>query len=399
MRKHYLHTILFTVLLLLNGCGGGGSSGSTPADTVGGFPLAEKQFVHELFLTEYLWYDQVASNVDYAKYTERQEMINDLRIDPPDHWSFTMTQQDYEDLANQKTAGFGFGYMSDFRIYLVRIGSPAWNKLQRGDEIVAVNGEEASDENIHAASQNLGAETTFTVLRNGSTVDVSITPREYSYKVTLGKVMTQGSKKVGYMRYDAFTESSVAEIENLFDTFHAQQIDELVIDLRYNGGGSVDTASALLDNITNQYPGQRQMYLNWNANYQSRNSNYLFEDTSLQDGNELEMKRVFFLVTKNSASASEALINALVPYLGKSSIVTIGEATHGKPVGMSGRSYAKHYYFLINFTVNNDNGETTSFDGISATCTADDDLDHARGDVNEAMLQSALYYIDTSTCL
>jgi len=401
MPKRYLYALLFSLLLLLNGCGGGGGGSSVGSDISGSgdFPLQEKQYLQNLFLTEYLWYDQVASNVDYSHYTEPQEMINDLRIDPPDHWSFMITQKEYESIANQKTAGFGFGYISGFRIYLVRIDSPAWNKLQRGDEIVAVNGEAASDKNIRAASQNLNVETVFTILRNGNSEDVAVTPREYSYKVTSGKVLTQGSDKIGYMRFDAFTESSVTEIEALFNTFHAEQIKELVIDLRYNGGGSVDTTSALLDNLNNRYPGERQMYLNWNADYQSRNSSYYFEDKEEQDGNELDLGRVIFLVTKSSASASEALINALVPYLGKDNVVTIGNATYGKPVGMSGKAYKDHYYFLINFTVNNNDGDTTSFNGIPATCSAEDDLDHARGDENETMLKSALYYIENGQCL
>ena len=402
MPRHYLHAFLLSLILLLNSCGGGGGGGSSIGSVLPGsddFPLQEKQFLHNLFLTEYLWYDQVASNVDYAQYSEPQEMINDLRIDPPDHWSFMITEQKYEAIANQKTTGFGFGYISGFKIYLVRIDSPAWGKLQRGDEIVEVNGEAASDENIREASQNLNVETTFTVLRDGSTVDVAVTPKEYSYKVTQGEVLTEGSKKVGYMRFDAFTESSVSEIENLFNTFHAAQIDELVIDLRYNGGGSVDTTSALLDNLNNQHPGKRQMYLNWNPNYQSKNSTYYFEDLDEQDGNELALPRVVFLVTKGSASASEALINALVPYLGTDNVITIGSATHGKPVGMSGRAYGEHYYFLINFTVNNDAGDTTGFDGIPATCSAEDDLSHLRGDVNETMLKSALYYIENGQCL
>jgi C-terminal processing protease CtpA/Prc len=400
MKRRYYYLLIIFSLLFLNACGGGGSGSTLPnTDT---FPLQEKQFLHNLFLTEYLWYDQVTSNVDYAQYSQPQEMIDDLRVDPPDHWSYVLTEDEYEAIANQKTVGFGFAYNYNkdvFKIYFVRIGSPAWGKLQRGDEIIEVNGEAASDENIHAASQRLDVATTFTVLRKGNSVDVSVIAKEYTYKVTSGEILPQGSKKIGYMRFDAFTESATAEIETLFSTFHLEQIDELVIDLRYNSGGSVDTASAMLDNITNRYPGQRQMYLNWNANYQSNNSSYYFEDREDQDGNELALTRVIFLVTKNSASASEALINALVPYLGKENVITIGEATHGKPVGMWGRVYRKNYYFLINFTVNNNAGRTTSFDGIPPVCPAEDDLEHFRGDANETMLKAALNYIETGRCL
>lgn len=404
MATKFLLALLLSVSLFLNSCGsGGGSNILSTVDSVIGegeedLSLAEKEFLHQLFLTEYLWFEQVPSNIDYAKYAEPQSMIDALRVDPPDVWSFTMTQDEYENYNNQKTVGFGFGYRSDFTIYLVRINAPVYDLLYRGDEILEINGEAVTDTLIKEASQNLNTSSTFTVLRDGSEKDVTVTPREYTFNVSLGEIITQGTKKVGYLRYDSFTESSVAEFESIFTTFHHENIDELVIDMRYNGGGSVAAASALLDNINNAYPGQRQMYLDWNFNYQQNNSSYTFEDTDLQDGNELTMSRVFFLTTKGSASASEAVINALVPYLKAENIITVGDVTHGKPVGMTGRTYGINYYFLINFFVRNNAAETTSFDGIPVTCTAEDDLTHLMGDANENMLKTALNYIETGVC-
>ena len=394
INNKFILILVLTSSFILNSCG----SNSHPDGDSQVFSLEEKQFVHNLFLTEYLWYDQVVSNIDYAQYTDPQLMINDLRLNPPDAWSFTMTQQEYEDYSNQKTAGFGFGYTSDFVVYLVRINAPVYGLLFRGDQILEINGEAVTSTLVSQASKNLNVSSTFTVLRDGSEINVTLIPSEYSFNVSLGKIITQGSKKVGYLRFDSFTESSVTEFETIFSTFHNENIDELVIDLRYNGGGSVATASALLDNITNAYSGQRQMYLDWNVNYKHNNSSYTFEDADMQDGNELNIQRVFFLVTKNSASASEAVISALVPYLGADNIITIGDDTHGKPVGMSGKTYGLNYYFLINFFVRNNAGDTTSFDGIPTTCTADDDLTHLMGDENETMLKTALYYIENDAC-
>ncbi len=386
-------SFIFSISLLLNSCGSG-SDGKTQV-----FSLEEKEFLHNLFLTEYLWYDQVASNMDYTQYTDPQLMINDLRLDPPDQWSFTITEQEYEDNANQKTEGFGFGYTSDFMIYLVRINAPVYGKLFRGDKILEINGEAVTTDLLSQASQNLSVASIFTILRDGSEMDITLTPSEYSFNVSLGKIIPQGTQKVGYLRFDSFTESSVSEFEAIFSTFHHEDIDELVIDMRYNGGGSVATASALLDNITNTYAGQRQMYLDWNVNYKDNNSRYRFEDIDMQDGNELNMQRVFFLTTKGSASASEAVISALVPYLGTDNIITVGDDTHGKPVGMRGKVYGINYYFLINFFVRNNAGDTSSFNGIPVTCTAEDDLTHLMGDENETMLKTALYYIENGSCL
>ena len=397
MKKTFYFTLILTVSLFLNSCGS-----NSHEDTSNGtqtFSLAEKKFVHNLFLTEYLWYDDVASNVDYEAYTDPQSMINALKLDPPDQWSHMVTKQEYEDFATQKTAGFGFGYTSDFFIYLVRINAPAYQKLFRGDKILEINGEVVNNTIVRQASQNHNVSTTFTVLRDGTQVDVTVTPREYNFNVSLGKIVQEGTNKVGYLRFDSFTESAVAEFETIFTTFRNQNIDELVIDLRYNGGGSVATTSALLDNISRTHAGQRQLYLDWNPNTQNRNSSFAFEDADMQDGNELNMKRVFFLVTQNSASASEALISALIPYLGAHNVITIGDNTHGKPVGMGGRVYGENYYFLINFFVRNNAGNTTSFNGISSTCSAQDDITRIMGDRDETMFATALHYISHNSCL
>lgn len=394
MTHKLLFIFIFSITLLLNSCGSSASSD----EEVQAFSLDEKIFLHTLFSNEYLWFDQVEENVDYGLFAQPQEMINALRIDPPDQWSFTMTQQAYEDYTNQKTTGFGFDYTNDFFIYLVRINAPAYGKLFRGDQILEINGEAVTQILIGQASQNLNVPTVFTLLRSGRQLDVTVTPSEYSFNVSLGKIIIQEGKKVGYLRYDSFTESSVAELESIFTTFSAENINELVIDMRYNGGGSIVTASALLDNISNAYAGQRQMYLDWNENYKQNNSSFAFEDADMQDGNELTMKRVFFLTTKSSASASEAIINALVPYLGASNVLTVGDDTHGKPVGMSGRTYGLNYYFLINFFVKNNADETTSFDGIPATCIAEDDISHILGDEDETMLRTALTYMATGVC-
>ena len=260
-----------------------------------------------------------------------------------------------------------------------------------------INGAAATNENITDASKNLNVATTFTVLRIGEgEKNIVITPQEYNFKVTQGNVFTHNNKEIGYLRYDSFTSTSVAEYEAEFTKFKAAGITDLIVDLRYNGGGSVDVASILLSNFTNRYPGKRQVYLDWNVNYTSKNSTYTFDEV---ETNDLDMTRVIFLVTKNSASASEMVISALQPYLGKTNVITIGEATHGKPVGMSGRTYGSNFYFLINFFVKNNDGETSSLDGIPATCTAEDDLTHQLGDPEETMLKTALHYIDTGNCL
>jgi len=397
--KRYNVFFFLLLLLLLAGCGGSSSRSEQGTSSPQDFTLDEKIFVHELFQTEYLWFDRVTSEIDYANYTTPQSLVDALKVYPPDRWSFAVTAQEYEAYTSQQTGGFGFGYIEGFRIYITLLGSPADGKLRRGDTILKINGEPASYEAIQAASQQLGTPARFTIDRHGTILDVSVTPSTYRYRVTAAKVLSYGGHTVGYLRYDAFSGSSVTELENAFTTFKNAAVDRLVIDLRYNGGGDVGVASILLDNITNAHPGETQFYLDWNENNKNRNSYYTFEEQGMQDGNELNMQQVIFLVTSDSASASEAVINALKPYLGANSVITIGTPTHGKNVGMEGRSYGNDYYFLINFYVKNTQGETTPFSGIPPTCSAADDLDHLRGDPQERMLKTALHYIVSGSCL
>ena len=388
--KLFLVTI-FILSLLLNSCGSNSLGEGEQT-----FTQQEKEFVHTLFLTEYLWADQVTSNIDYSAFSSPQSLVNELRVTPPDKWSFSMTAQEYDNFVNQKTEGFGFGYTDNFIVFLVRIDSPVYGKLFRGDQIIQIDGEEVTKSLIKSSSTQLNKISIFTVLRNNQFIEVSLKPKEYTFKVVQSKVLTQDSKKIGYLRYDSFTGTSVAEFEKAFTTFKNTNIDELVIDLRYNGGGSVAVASTLLENITNAYPGQRQGYLDWNDNYKNRNESFYFTDEP--DANDLNMKRVFFLVTKGSASASELVISALKPYLGETNIITIGTNTHGKNVGMSGKTYGSNYYFIINFFVRNNANQTTSFEGIIPTCSAIDDISHSMGDTNETILSTALYYIQNNKC-
>ena len=394
-KKTLIFTTLLSVSFLFNACSNNDTKFGENVKTPGNQPFStgEKEFVNNLFNTEYLWYDEVASDVDYNAYDTPQSLVTALSV-PQDHWSFAITAGEYEDLVGQKTQGFGFSYIDDLHIYTVRIGSPAYTKLLRGDKILEVNGASATFDNISSASQNLGKPTTFKVLRGSSEVSVDVVPKSYTYKVTMGKVI---NGNIGYLSYDEFTGSSVAEFEAEFTKFKAAGIKDIIVDLRYNGGGSVEVGSILLENLTNRHAGKRQFYLDWNENYKSKNVDYYF--STEVEPNDLNMQRVVFLVSRGTASASELVISALKPYLGEANVVTIGDYTHGKSVGMEGRAYGKDYYFLINFYVKNNMGLTSSANGITPTCVATDDITHLRGDPEEAMLKSAINYINTGNCL
>ena len=360
--------------------------------------------LYALFQSEYYWASQTATNFNYSAYTTPQSLIDELK-QSDDRWSFAITKEDYADLITQTSGGFGFSCQdvnNGCHVTYVRLDSPADKVgLKRGDVISQINEENATHELVYSTAETLDVLNSFTIERDNSNEVCSckITPRDYSYKVAQAKIVnTPKNEKVGYFRFDSFlgTQSIIEEIDEAFDTFKQADISKLVIDLRYNGGGSVDIASTLLNKLTNTHNEATQFTLAWNDDYQQNNETHRFETET----NSLALEELLFLTTNASASASELVISAMKPYIGENNVIIIGEDTHGKPVGMSGRGDDNYYYFLINFVVKNSVGFYDYFDGLPVTegCNIADDPLHEMGDENELMLKSALNYVDTGSC-
>jgi C-terminal peptidase prc len=402
-----LNILLSSVLLafLLSACGGsskpvlpiGDPLGGIPGGGTGTFDEREKSYLYNLFLNEYYWNSQVPQPFDYASYTEPQPMIDDLKYATLDRWSFALTRQQYDNMVSQSTAGFGFGFLDNFTVYTVLIGSPAQAAgLLRGDKITSINGQPVTNDLLSQASSNLNQPTTFGLERGGAPLTLAITAQKYNYKVIAYKVVQSNEgQRVGYLRFDEFTDNATDELETAFTYFKSQNIDKLVVDLRYNPGGTVNTASIFLDKIGHNFNGQAQFTLAWNAQNSNQNETLYFDSN---DPNSLSLNKLLFLTTSNSASASELVINAMEPYLHEN-VVTVGTKTHGKPVGMAGRTNGSYVYFLINFVVENAVGFSNYFNGLPPDCAVEDnDFAHQLGDPNEALLKKALYYIDNNHC-
>ena len=396
IRHYWLGVVL---ALFFVGCGGSSSPsdhffGGPPAG--GSFDENEKSYLYNLFQTEYYWNDKVPGSFDYSPYTEPQPMINDLKYSALDRWSFVLTRQEYDDMTTQQTSGFGFGYNLDFTVYMTRIGSPAESAgLLRGDRIIEINGQPITDALLAQASQNTNQSTEFTLDRQGSPVTLSITAQHYNFSViSYSTVQSPRGSNVGYLRFDEFTENATFELEKAFTFFQAQNINKLVVDLRYNPGGSVNTASIFLDKLGGNLNGKVQFSMVWNPQSSGQNETLHFDT----DSNSMSPLKLVFLTTGNSASASELAINTMKPYLGDN-VAIVGETTHGKPTGMAGRTNGSYIYFLINFVVENSIGFYDYFNGLPPDCAVSDtDYAHALGDPNEALLQEALYYIDNGHC-
>jgi len=389
----YLKYTLYTLITIFYiGCGG---TNHPSSDNY-------KPFLYNLFKTQYFWADKVADDVDLDIYNSPKEMIDDLKYKPKDRWSMVLTTEENNNFLTQKSGGFGFAPVDVdglVVVLFVRIDSPADKAgIKRGDVILTINNEKASIDKILSYQNKLDTEVKFRIYRHstGNNFIIPIKVQDYSFKVSDKKILyTPNNQKVGYFRLDSFTATATEEIDKAFDYFKSENIDKLVVDLRYNGGGSVVTASILLDKFARGRDNQLQFRLRWNDKYQEKNEEGRFET----DDNSINLEQIIFLTTANTASASELVINAMKPYLGNN-IVTIGSKTHGKPVGMEGKTDGTYIYYLINFVIENYNGFYDYFDGLEVTkgCKTDDDILHQLGDPQELMLKKALFYIDNNHC-
>jgi GH24 family phage-related lysozyme (muramidase) len=187
------------------------------------------------------------------------------------------------------------------------------------------------------------------------------------------------------------TTKVMNELTNVFNRFVAANVTDVIVDLRYNGGGYVSVSEALADFLIKPSAnGNIMMTQQYNQNYSDLN-----EVTMFRKRGSLNVDNIFFVVTDNTASASELLINNLKPYM---NVKLVGpEATYGKPVGFFPIGVGDWYVFPVSFRSTNGQNQGNYFDGISVDQQVSDGLDKDWGDRQESALASVLSYIGTGT--
>jgi carboxyl-terminal processing protease len=247
---------------------------------------------------------------------------------------------------------------------------------------------------------------------DGSTSTASLSKTSFQANSVLYKnVITAGSNKVGYLVFNQFFgETSRTELTDAFNYFQSQGITDLVVDLRYNPGGSTETQDALADLIAPTTANNQKMYTyQFNSQLQQGNFPLLkkkpgFDNISFSEsintinyekaGN-LNLNRVFFIVTGSTASASELLINNLKPYM---SVKIVGDTTYGKPVGFFPIDIASKYsIYPISFRTINSAGNADYYNGFAPDQLTADGVNKDWGDVTEPSLAAVLKYLNTGS--
>ncbi|UZR94813.1 S41 family peptidase [Chondrinema litorale] len=347
----------------------------------------------------YLWNDEVP-DIDVRAYESMQDLMDAMIKDDLDKWSYVTDESSYDQYFKQGTyAGHGFGMRYDdegkLRVSLVYPGSPADSSgVTRGFNILEINGKSVSDINDLDAAFGADVEGVVNEFKFLNTEGEEVTKQIGKAQVDIVTVLhesiiEQNGKKIGYLVFNNFIERAETDLANAFADFAENNIDELVLDMRYNGGGLLNLATMLSGMITSaDNNGDLFVELEHNTDRTANNSSFFFESEPVQLG----LNRVVIITTSSSASASEAVVNCLKPYI---EVKTVGTTSYGKPVGSYGFRYEGYIISPISFRVVNANGVGDYFSGIPVDSQTPDDLSVDFGNTEEACLKEALYYLES----
>ncbi|WP_299222353.1 S41 family peptidase [uncultured Aquimarina sp.] len=298
-----------------------------------------------------------------------------------------------------------FGY-----VRYVLPGTDAETKgIERGIIFNTIDGTQITEQNFN----QLLAPDTYTIglaTFDGNDVtptgtSISLTKVQYTENpVFLAKTLDVSGNPVGYLMYNGFTADFDAQLNAAFGQFASDNVTDLILDLRYNGGGSVITAIDLSSMITGQFNGQVFTTEEWNVDRQEQFGDTNLFDNQIRTGagiNSLNLSRVYILTTRSSASASELVINGLDPYI---NVIQVGSTSRGKfqasitlydsdNFGRNGANTGHTYAMqpLVLRSINSA-GFTDYFGGFVPEIEVAEDFSNlgTLGDPNEPLLKAAI---------
>jgi len=366
MKKYNVRILILLAALFLGSCGD-----ETGVNMDIQEASSEKQFVWDAMNFWYFWQEDVPELADDKSFFENEQdfqdflmsfpdaeaLFNELIFSPEDEFSFFI--EDFEEFMQarqgiSKDFGFEFGLVqisnsNDIFGYIqfVLPDSPGENAgLARGDIFTKVNGTQLTVNNFRDVLDSETFELTMAEIQNGTLEETgeTITVQAATLQgdpVFLSTVIDTSSTKIGYLKYNAFQTNSHEKLNEVFGNFANEGIDDLVLDLRYNGGGAVITSAALATMISGMGSSDVYAELTFNSKRSAQNQPTtfldqlpLFNDNGEQESetsiNTLSMDRVFVLTGPGTASASEAVINGLEPFI---EVIVIGRNTVGKDEG------------------------------------------------------------------
>ena len=308
--------------------------------------------------------DRFDNSDDYASYlnsfTRPEDLFESLIYERQniDKYSYIVDnyaelQQSQQGISISNGMEFGLAYVpnSSFNIYgfvrYVHPQSPAdENGIKRGDIFIGINNTILNIDNyldllnLDSYSVNFAnyldnnSETINDDIIESNEIDIYLTKISLEKNpIFLSKIFNNNQSKIGYLMYNRFLTNFENNLNSIFSEFKSNNIQNLILDLRYNPGGAIDNAVFLSSLVTGQFNQEVFCSDQWNSEIQefwlNNNPENLIRRFQTYE-NSLYLNKIYILTSRSTASASELVINSLNPYI---DVIHIGETTYGKYQG------------------------------------------------------------------
>lgn len=355
----------------------------------------------------YYWYNLMPT-VTKEDYDDPYQLLEAMRYTTLDRWSYILTAEEYNAQLTGTFVGHGFRIGLDpsgnARIAMIYSNSSLYaSGVRRGWIVRKINNVDVAPiliANDGAAYSTLigksqaGITNIFLFKRpDGTEVTTSATKSIFTINTVLHyDTLHIANVVTGHLVFESFLPPSPDELNTAFAFFKANNIKDLILDLRYNSGGYLSIAQTLASFIAgDSKQGIIFAKLSYNDKHQDANNTLFFRTTTYS----LSLPKLVVITTRSTASASEDVMNGLKPFV---NVVSIGDTTNGKPTGMNGWEIGKKYYmFPVTFKIVNSENQGEFFDGIFPAKVLPDDITHDFGDREELCLKEAIHYLQTGS--